>query len=520
MKVEMKKSRFKSVSVSIFTLVILLLTPIIPSQLAQALASANYQYIVTSNSQFGNTVTNKDANYNSMITATGNINVWNSTLEKIIASKNRYAKWIVVIPAKPTGVTAASASYNSVDISWSGVSGATGYEIYRATASAGTYTSIGTTTATTYKNIGLTANTTYYYKVKAYRMASNAKVHSGYSTIISAKTLTNIISQPSIYTYGNTSGNLTNGASVVSDGQYIYYRNSSDGYKLYKSKPDGSLKSKISDTRCGSLNIIGDSIYYTGSYGNEGIYKMKKDGSGKTLIVNSQVVGIAVVNDWIYYLERDPSQSQKNDLYKIKFDGTGKTKINFGSGSSLVCADLQNIVVVENWVYLSLYNKLENKEQLFRIKTDGTTAQKVLNIKTRFFSIEGGWIYYSDETYKKVYKTKVDGTSTTVLYTIPDSIYSLYSVNVSNGYVYFSNYTESKPTEKFGIYKMKTDGSSLVQLLNGSARFLNVAADWIYFEAPGGSVPTYSNGVFEVIIGGSYQTLKLKTDGSQLFLAN
>jgi hypothetical protein len=552
----MKKSIFKSVAVIIFTLFLLLLTPIIPSHISQALttdipatptgvtaASSSYNSIniswkgVTGATLYGIYRASSNAGTYTLIsttTATKYNNVGlttNSTyyykirsyriigLVKVFSGLSSVVS-TKPIPSPPTSVKAVGSSYNSINISWSGVAGATAYEIYRATSSAGTYTIIAGPAANMYKNIGLTINSTYYYKVRAYRLASNVKVYSGFSTTISSKPIATPTSQPISYTYGNTSGNLTNGGSAVSDGQYIYYLNSSDGYKLYKSKPDGSLKSKINDSRCGSLNIVGDWIYYTGSFENEGIYKMKKDGSSKTLIVKSQVMGISVVNDWIYYLERDASQSQKNDLYKIKTNGTSKTKINFGAGSSLVCAYLQDIVVVENWVYLSLYNKVENKEQLFRIKTDGSSAQKVLSSSPRFFSIEGGWVYYADETYKKINKAKVDGSSEKVIYTIPESHYSLYSINISNGYVYFSNYTESQPTDKLGIYRMKTDGTNTVKLVSGSAKFLNIVSDWIYFESPGSASPTYSNGVFKIIIGGSSQILKLKTDGSQLLKAN
>ena len=329
-----------------------------------------------------------------------------------------------------------------------------------------------------------------------------------------------LLKQPISYTYGNTSGNLTNGGNVVSDGQYNYYLNSSDGYKLYKSKPDGSSKSKISDSVCSSLNTIGDWIYYSDFMVGKGIYKMKKDGSSKTLLVNSQTMGIAVVNDWIYYLEKGASESQENFLYKIKTDGTSKKKIDFETKNSLVCIEPQAIVVIENWVYLSLLNKADNNIGLYRIKTDGSTAQRVSTSSPRFFSIEDGWIYYSDDTYQKINKAKVDGSSEEVLYTIPDSNYALYGLNASNGCVYFSNNTYSQPDDKLGIYIMKTDGSDLVKLVSGSAKFLNIVSEWIYFESPGSSTLTYANGVYTVTIGGSSQILKLKTDGSELFQAN
>jgi uncharacterized repeat protein (TIGR02543 family) len=617
----MKKSIFKVISGIICTVFLMLLTPIVPSQVSQALTADNYQYVVTFDSQGGSTVINKSANYNSIITTpikptkagytfvgwykeAGTINAWNFTIDKVTANTTLYAKWIVAIPAAPTGVTATSSSYNSINISWTGVTGASGYAIYRATSSAGTYTLISTTPTTRYNNTGLKTNSTYYYKVKAYRLASNIKVYSGFSTTKSAKPRLNtptsvkavassntsikiswsevtgvngygvyratsssgtytLISTTTatrynntglktkstyyyrvrayrlvstvkvyssysttkraksfIYTYGNTSGNLTNGGQVVSDGQYTYYRNSSDEYKLYKSKPDGTSKSKISDSVCSSLNIVGEWIYYSVEMVNPGIYKMKKDGSSKTTIVNYRTKGIAVVNDWIYYLEGSAPGAEDYFLYKIKTDGTSKTKINFGTGNYLTCPTPQYIVVIEDWVYLPLANKIERTEDLYRVKTDGSTAKKVLNVNPRFFSIEDGWIYYADEAYSKIKKIKVDGSCEKVLYTIPDSHYSLDSINVSNGYVYFNNSADREPIDKLGIYRIKTDGSNLKQLLSGSARLLNIAHNWIYFRGVGSSSSTYSNGVFKTTIGGTSQILKLKIDGSQLLPVN
>ncbi len=94
------------------------------------------------------------------------------------------------VPAAPVNVKAASASYNSVKLTWSVVAGASGYVVYQATSSNGTYTLAAVLpggSAATYTNVGLTTGTTYYYKLRAYRTVGAAKVYGGYSAVVSAK---------------------------------------------------------------------------------------------------------------------------------------------------------------------------------------------------------------------------------------------------------------------------------------------------------------------------------------------
>ena len=93
------------------------------------------------------------------------------------------------IPSTPTSVKAVSSSTHSIKISWTGVTGASGYEVCRVLSSAGNYILISRTTATSYNNTGLATNSTYYYKVRAYRMVGTVKVYSGFSTTISSKPL-------------------------------------------------------------------------------------------------------------------------------------------------------------------------------------------------------------------------------------------------------------------------------------------------------------------------------------------
>jgi hypothetical protein len=84
-------------------------------------------------------------------------------------------------PSAPTNL-AATPGNGKVTLSWTGVSGATSYNIYRGTSSGGEALLLGGVSATTYSDTSVANGTTYYYKVSAV----NANGESGYSNEASA----------------------------------------------------------------------------------------------------------------------------------------------------------------------------------------------------------------------------------------------------------------------------------------------------------------------------------------------
>ena len=105
----------------------------------------------------------------------------NSTGTSSVYSSEVNAK-PVAIPATPTGLS-ASQNGNYINLSWSGVSGAATYNVYRATTSGGegsspTYSGIATNS---YNDSSLTGGITYYYEVTAV----NGSGESGKSTEVS-----------------------------------------------------------------------------------------------------------------------------------------------------------------------------------------------------------------------------------------------------------------------------------------------------------------------------------------------
>jgi cellulose 1,4-beta-cellobiosidase len=78
------------------------------------------------------------------------------------------------VPAAPAGLT-ATAGNAQVTLSWAATSGATGYNVKRATTSGGPYTTVASgVTATSYTNTGLTNGTPYYYVVSAVNSAGES----------------------------------------------------------------------------------------------------------------------------------------------------------------------------------------------------------------------------------------------------------------------------------------------------------------------------------------------------------
>ena len=77
-------------------------------------------------------------------------------------------------------------SNGSPRLTWSAVTGASQYEVYRATSKNGTYTKMFTTSNLSYTNTSAKAGTTYYYKVKAVSKVKST-ANSAFSTVVSIK---------------------------------------------------------------------------------------------------------------------------------------------------------------------------------------------------------------------------------------------------------------------------------------------------------------------------------------------
>ena len=109
-------------------------------------------------------------------------------VSKVKSTANSYYSTVVAATchcARPV-VKIATTSAGNPTLTWNAITGASQYEIYRATSQSGTYTKMFTTTKTSYTNTSAKAGTTYYYKVKAISKVRST-ANSSFSTVVSIK---------------------------------------------------------------------------------------------------------------------------------------------------------------------------------------------------------------------------------------------------------------------------------------------------------------------------------------------
>ncbi|XAM41166.1 hypothetical protein TPELB_14770 [Terrisporobacter petrolearius] len=178
---------------------------------------------------------------------------------KVVDGKKQYGDFSQVVSSSPklssTNAKSVSAAYNSNKVTWSKVSGASGYEVYRATSKTGTYSlnkTVKSGSTLSYSNTGLTTGKIYYYKVRSYKLVDGKKVYSNYSDIVSAS--------PKLFTPSVT---LSKGSKKAT----VKWKKISgaSGYEIYRSNSKSGTYSKVKSISRGS----------TTSYTNSGLTSKK-----------------------------------------------------------------------------------------------------------------------------------------------------------------------------------------------------------------------------------------------------
>ena len=181
-----------------------------------------------------------------------------------------YNYWVDVVfdssptaPPAPTGLT-ATAGNGQVTLSWTGVAGATSYNVKQGTASGGPYTTIASPTTPGAVSGGLTNGTTYYYVVTAV----NGNGESGSSVQASATPVTAPAGCGTCVSIWNASA--TPGVAASGDGTSVEL-----GVK-FRSEVSGSIKgirfykgANNTGTHIGNLWTSAGALLGTATFANE-----------------------------------------------------------------------------------------------------------------------------------------------------------------------------------------------------------------------------------------------------------
>ena len=168
----------------------------------------------------------------------------------------------VTIPVdylKTPVVSTRSINYCTVDVNWTGVTGAQKYVIYRKEAKVGTtFKSIGTVSADTltYRDATAKMGVSYYYTVKAYA----GSVASGYQKTVRGMA---VPSSPGLSASGSTKG-----VTVTWTGSKAGANSFADGYRVFRRTANTSWKTIATvgkDVRSytDTTGVKGGNYYYT-----------------------------------------------------------------------------------------------------------------------------------------------------------------------------------------------------------------------------------------------------------------
>ena len=100
-------------------------------------------------------------------------------IDRITSGAVASAASVAATPAPPSKVIAVDASDSAIDLAWTVVPGATGYDVFRSDASDQAFHRIGTVVGPSYGDVGLKPSTAYRYKVRAAFGAATSELRAG-----------------------------------------------------------------------------------------------------------------------------------------------------------------------------------------------------------------------------------------------------------------------------------------------------------------------------------------------------
>lgn len=255
---------------------------------------------------------------------------------------------------------------------------------------------------------------------------------------------------------GFEGGNIGAGGLVCNgkDG-YIYYRSESDGWKLYKAKPDGSGKTKLSDCQPEYINVLGDWVYFCDYTDDFSIYKVRTDGTDEIKLVDGYCNNLYVAESGMYFDIRDENNSPQ--IYHTGLDGKNMTRL---------VPDASLMYYYKGKIYLGA-----RQLKVYDIKTG---KEKVL-VETYIHnvSVDDSGIYFWAADKGEFHRLDLDGDNDTIILRGGDYF------NYSGGNLYYTGISENKNGPCHTVNCLNIATNKTVILLEEANEYFNAHGEWV-----------------------------------------
>lgn len=286
--------------------------------------------------------------------------------------------YISAAALKTPTLTIVSRTPSSVNVKYTKVTGATGYQIYRTTSKDGKYTKVKTTKELTFKDTGITNTKAYYYKVRAYKKGAKSNTYSSFSKI---GTVQPILGKVQNVTAKSNSGEIQLTWNTVSKAaNYRIYRAASkNGTYHYL---DSSTNKNFKDT-----SVTAGKTYYYKVRAYAVMQSVKYYGA-YSAVVSAKAADITVTPS------PTPDQNQSQNSYEQQvIDLINKERNANGLSPVTTTTTLQN----------AAYKRaVEIKELFSHTRPDGTSCFTVLGEFQISYTACGENIAYGQKTPEAV----------------------------------------------------------------------------------------------------------------------
>lgn len=180
----------------------------------------------------------------------------NTDRETLTGAKSALASVTIATLATPYIKSVSQNAVKTALVSWTNVSAADGYELWRSRTENGTYALMKAVTGTATSNYNLAVGGTYYYKVRAYVKAENGEfVYSAYSNIVPITIISVAKTRLKSVVQADTSSAKITWAYMSGAKSYEVWRsvNDNDHYELLRTTSGTAIQDR---------NLIDGQTYY------------------------------------------------------------------------------------------------------------------------------------------------------------------------------------------------------------------------------------------------------------------